>query len=90
MAVSPDARLAVINEAEGNRISVIDARERKVLGTVDLGGSPRGINISADSRWAFIALGPQNEVVIVDLVSRKVVGRHTVQTAPDGVAYTPR
>jgi DNA-binding beta-propeller fold protein YncE len=57
---------------------------------VDVGGSPRGVSISPDSRWAFITLGPQNEVVMVDLTTRKVMGRYTVQTAPDGVAYSAK
>ena len=78
-----------IVEAEGNRISLIDAPGRKLIGTVDVGGSPRGVAISPDSRWAFITLGPENAVVAVDLRGRSVVARYAVQIAPDGVAISP-
>jgi YVTN family beta-propeller protein len=90
MAVSPDRKLAVIVEAEGNQISVIDAPGRRVLGAIDVGGSPRGVAISPDSRLGFITLGPENAVVVVDLGTRAVLARYAVQTAPDGVAYSAR
>ena len=88
MGISPDRKLAVIVEAQGNRVSVIDVTARKIIGTVDVGGSPRGVAISPDSKTAFITLGPENAVVVVDLATRAVVARHAVQTAPDGVAYS--
>jgi YVTN family beta-propeller protein len=90
MGISPDQKLAVIVEAQGNRIRLIDVKTRKVLGPVDVGGSPRGVAISPDSKTAFVTLGPENAVVIVDLATRTVVARHAVQTAPDGVAYSAK
>jgi YVTN family beta-propeller protein len=90
MAVSPDSKLAVIVEAEGNRISIFDRKSRKLLGPVDVGGSPRGVAISPDSRTAFVTLGPENAVVVVDMASRAVLARHAVQTAPDGDAFSVR
>jgi YVTN family beta-propeller protein len=90
MGISPDRKLAVIVEAEGTQVSVIDLKARKVLGGADVGGGPRGVAISPDSRWAFVTLQPQNEVVVVDLATRKTVARFPVGTAPDGVAYSAR
>jgi DNA-binding beta-propeller fold protein YncE len=90
MGISPDRRLAVIVEAEGTQVRVIDLARRSVLGGADVGGGPRGVAISPDSKWAFVTLQPQNEVVIVDLVRRVAVGRFPVGTAPDGVAYSDK
>lgn len=90
MGISPDRSLAVIVEAEGTQVRVIDLAKRAVLGGAEVGGGPRGVAISPDSKWAFVTLQPQNEVVIVDLVRRIAVGRFPVGTAPDGVAYSVR
>lgn len=90
MGISPDRRLAVIVEAEGTQVRVIDLAKRTVLGGADVGGGPRGVAISPDSKWAFVTLQPQNEVVIVDLARRTAVGRFPVGTAPDGVAYSAK
>jgi DNA-binding beta-propeller fold protein YncE len=90
MGISPDRRLAVIVEAEGTQVRVIDLARRSVLGGADVGGGPRGVAISPDSKWAFVTLQPQNEVVIVDLARRAAVGRFPVGTAPDGVAYSDK
>ena len=90
MGISPDRRLAVIVEAEGTQVRVIDLARRSVLGGADVGGGPRGVAISPDSKWAFVTLQPQNEVVIVDLARRVAVGRFPVGTAPDGVAYSDK
>jgi DNA-binding beta-propeller fold protein YncE len=90
MGISPDRRLAVIVEAEGTQVRVIDLSRRAVLGGADVGGGPRGVAISPDSKWAFVTLQPQNEVVIVDLARRVAVGRFPVGTAPDGVAYSDK
>jgi DNA-binding beta-propeller fold protein YncE len=90
MGISPDRRLAVIVEAEGTQVRVIDLSRRAVLGGADVGGGPRGVAISPDSKWAFVTLQPQNEVVIVDLARRAALGRLPVGTAPDGVAYSDK
>lgn len=90
MGISPDRHLAVIVEAEGTQVRVIDLARRAVLGGADVGGGPRGVAISPDSKWAFVTLQPQNEVVIVDLARRAAVGRFPVGTAPDGVAYSDK
>ena len=51
----PVGRVLVTNERSGE-LSVIDPRSRNVVGTVELGKRPRGMDLSPDGRRLYVAL----------------------------------
>ena len=76
--------------AQGSAIHVVDVKTRKVLGSIDGLGSPRGVSIAPDSRMAFVTLNASSEVAVVDLETREILRRYPVGASPDGVAFAPR
>jgi DNA-binding beta-propeller fold protein YncE len=92
LAITPDGRTAAVVDPATGSLHLVDVAARRTTGTIDVGGSPRGVVFSADGRTAFttvVTSGPTGTVVAVDVAAREIVGRHAVGVAPDGVAFHP-
>jgi DNA-binding beta-propeller fold protein YncE len=102
MAISPDARLAVVTDPAKAEVRVFDAASRRqrfniaiardsLVPTAEIPGSPspEGVTISRDSRWAFVTLQGRNRVVTIDLERGTIVGTATTGTWSDGVGFSP-
>jgi YVTN family beta-propeller protein len=87
LATSDDGAIAIICDAEGNKIHVADIALRKIVWTLDGIGSPRGVNIAPDGKTAFVTLAADNTMGIVDLEARKLTRKIPVGASPDGVWY---
>ncbi|HZV67636.1 MAG TPA: hypothetical protein VFG03_22350 [Telluria sp.] len=81
-------RIYTANGGSAN-LSVIDAASRKVVATIDLGGSPEAIVSDKQGRNVFVNLEDKNELVKVDTQAGKVVARWPMAScnAPTGLAY---
>ena len=80
----------MVCDPQTNKIWVADARTRRITGSVDGLGSPRGVKVAPDNRTAFVTLRADNAVASVDLVDRKVNWCVPVGASPDGVWYGPK
>jgi len=54
IAISPDEKTAYISNWISGDISVIDVAERKFLGLIPIGGTPRGIACSKDGKYLYV------------------------------------
>jgi YVTN family beta-propeller protein len=81
-------RIYTSNGGSAN-ITVIDAATRKVVATIDLGGSPEAIVSDKQGRHLFVNLEDKNELVKIDTQAGKVVARWPLAgcDAPTGLAF---
>jgi YVTN family beta-propeller protein len=81
-------RIYTSNGGSAN-ITVIDAATRKVVATIDLGGSPEAIVSDKQGRNLFVNLEDKNELVKIDTQAGKVVARWPMAAceAPTGLAF---
>jgi len=87
VAVSPDGRFAYVanygRQTPGHTLSVIDLKEQKAAGTIDLGEytRPHGIVVSKNGQRIYVTCEGSKAVVVVDAKERKV--SHAIPTNQD-------
>jgi YVTN family beta-propeller protein len=81
-------RIYTSNGGSAN-ITAIDAATRKVVATIELGGSPEAIVSDKEGRNLFVNLEDKNELVKIDAKAGKVVARWSIAAcdAPTGLAF---
>jgi hypothetical protein len=75
LAFSPDAARLLVTESDGDAVSFIDVRERRVQGNLSIrppeepvfGQIPTDVAFSRDAKRAYVTLGGMNAVAVVDL-----------------------
>ncbi|RWA75377.1 MAG: hypothetical protein EOQ28_09785 [Mesorhizobium sp.] len=83
LAFSQDGGEAWITEPESGRVFVVDAKARKVVDGISLGGHPHHVRL-ANGR-AYVADGP-SDLVILDAATHRVIGRSAVGSEVHDVA----
>lgn len=61
-AVAPTAGKAYVTHKEAGVVSVVDVRDRKVIGSIGVPGGAEEVDCSPDGRWAYVVT-PQNPLV---------------------------
>jgi DNA-binding beta-propeller fold protein YncE len=101
IAITPDARTAVVSDPGAERIHLVDVATRRIRTTIPVpplavgaGGdttvsSPQGVTLSRDGKWAFVTLKAAGRVAIVDVAGGRIVGTVPVGGGSDGVGYSP-
>jgi YVTN family beta-propeller protein len=89
VVAAPDGKSIYVTTGRGQGVVIIDTATNKPVASIEVGGRPRGIAVSADGRTVFTANGPSNDVSIVDVASRTVKAKVTVGDRPWGVAFIP-
>lgn len=88
---TPDVKTAIIPDARGEELRLLDRATRHELGRIPFpGGGPQGITISPDGRYVFQSLSTGAKVAIIDVRTRSVVARLDAGQTPDGIAYSTR
>ncbi|MBI3950355.1 MAG: beta-propeller fold lactonase family protein [Acidobacteria bacterium] len=97
VAVSPDGRFAYVANygrqgAPGHTLTVIDLRDKKEAGAIDLGEytRPHGIVVSKDGQRIYVTCEGSKAVVVVNAKERKVSHAiHTDQEVTHMIVITP-
>lgn len=84
LTMSPDGRL-LLSAGGQQRIFVVDAKARRLNGTIELRGNAGAI--ADDSRVAFVAMGRADQVAAVDLVGLCEIKRFRVGRTPDKMGW---
>jgi YVTN family beta-propeller protein len=71
-AVTPDNNRVYVS-ALTNNVHVYDASKLQKVGTIAVGGWPRGIAFTPDGKRAFVAMSSTSEVSVIDTASLAVV-----------------
>lgn len=89
VAVTADERQAWTADSGSGTVSVIDLRNRRQIGSVDVGGVPMGIALSPDEKTLYVGTRTGNAVVVVDAVTNTVRRRIGVPGQPSRVIVSP-
>jgi len=86
---TPDERVAIVPDPEGNRVRFFDRASRTELGAVALpGGSPQGVVLTPDGKTLYVSLNAQNQVAEIDVASRTLTRTLATGANPDGIGYS--
>lgn len=99
LAATPDGRTVVYTDSELGRVGLVDLgtpSAPRQVGTVDVGGSPTSVAVTADGRHALVAVdtttdltAPSGHLAVVDLARRTVVRTIDLGGQPDSVDIGP-
>lgn len=89
VAVTADERQAWTADSGSGTVSVIDLRNRRQRGSVDVGGVPMGIALSPDEKTLYVGTRTGNAVVVVDAVTNTVRRKIGVAGQPSRVIVSP-
>ena len=87
---TPDGSLVFISSLQSGELTVFDARLRKEVKRLKLGGGAAGILMDRDGSRAFVACSADNYMAVIDLKTLKVTGHLDVGGVPDGLAWAVR
>jgi PQQ-dependent catabolism-associated beta-propeller protein len=95
--LQPSRQWLVVSNEGSRDLSILDARQGTLLGTVPLDGRPRGIRPGPDGRLAYVAVSddapnaesPLDAIVAVNLATRRVVARLAAGSDPEQFDLTP-
>ncbi len=83
--VSADSTRLYVATGRGKKVMAIDLATDRVVGEVEVGNRPWGIDSSPDSRTLYTANGSSNDVSVIDAATLKVTARLPVGESPWGV-----
>ncbi len=99
MAVHAATHRLYIANANSDSISVVDTRELRLIGSINvrpfqkapLGSSPNAVAVSSDGRTLYVANGANNAVAVVDVSRKQSEVRGFIPTGwyPTAVAVSP-
>jgi uncharacterized repeat protein (TIGR01451 family) len=97
VTLSPDGTRAFITDSGSEQaVIIIDTGLNQVVGKVALGGTPRGIAVTADGKKLYVANDGANVISVVDVASQTflknivVEGARGVTRAPNGKIWASR
>lgn len=87
---TPDGKLALISDAGGDALVIVDTASRKLVKTLSVGKGPEGVLVQPDGTKAYVALSGENAVAVVDLKKLEVIAKIQTGKDPDGLAWAER
>jgi len=82
-----DGARALVSDLSSGDLVVIDAKSRRVVSRLHVGGGASGILIPPKGSVAYVALSDESAVAVVDLATLKSVARIRTGRGPDGMAW---
>ncbi|MEX0645060.1 MAG: hypothetical protein WD076_07105 [Parvularculaceae bacterium] len=86
MAFTTDGSRVVFAHLATKRVSLIDARSRRILETIELADLPKVVVVSSDGNRAYASNPDADRVTVLDVEPLKVTGYIEVGKTPDGLA----
>lgn len=87
---TPDSKLVLLSDRDGDQLLVLDRATRKERARLKLGRYPEGIQITPDSSRAYVAQEGANDIAVIDLKTLTVAGHIASGNGPDGMAWAVR
>jgi len=94
VAVSPDGRRAYVTNEDGNSVTVINLKTRRVSATIRVGTAPRGVAVSPDNRRVYVANNGGDAqrlgtVSVIDTQAARVISTAGTLPSPENLAISP-
>ena len=74
---------------EAGAVIVLDAQEKKAVGSIPVGDEPEGVALSPDERFLYVTIEGENKLAVIDVAGRRVIARVDVGMRPRSVAFSP-
>jgi YVTN family beta-propeller protein len=87
-AVRPDGAEVWVACEASNSVIVVDARARRKVAEIPVGGQPNDVAFSPDGSRAYVSNRLDDDVSVIDTTSRKALGTITVGDEPHGLVVT--
>lgn len=90
LAIHPNSRLAYVGSQTPGKFSlaIIDLIDRKLMGTVPLEKTPRGLEFGPDGRSLYLTQAGLESVVVIDAETNKIVKEIAVGVSPHYANFT--
>jgi len=90
LAIHPNSRLAYVGSQTPGKFSlaIIDLIDRKLMGTVPLEKTPRGLEFGPDGRSLYLTQAGLDSVVVIDAETNKIVKEIAVGVSPHYANFT--
>jgi YVTN family beta-propeller protein len=85
---APATKLYVCNN-EGTNFMVVDTQTHEVVKTIEVGGKPHGLTVTAKGDRAYISVAGPDEVVAIDTATDAILWRTKVGPNPHMLSVTP-
>ena len=72
VAISPNSKFAAVVHPDLRSVSIVNLRDRKILATLSIDGTPRGVMFGRDSRQLFISDSDTGKLFVVSMASPNV------------------
>ncbi|HLJ59385.1 MAG TPA: cupredoxin domain-containing protein [bacterium] len=92
VALSPDGRTAYVGAQDApnnNAIVVLDVAGRRVVATLALDKTPRGLTVSPDGKSMYFSLAGSDAIQVLDTATNRIATQITVGAVPHQIAFTP-
>jgi YVTN family beta-propeller protein len=87
---TPDGRLVLLSDRDGDELMVLDRVTRKERVRLKMGRYPEGILVTPDSSRAYVAQEGANDIAVIDLRTLTVTAHISPGNGPDGMAWAVR
>lgn len=89
IVLSPDGKKLYVANGDSNTVSVVDAKDRKVVKEIAVGKEPRELALSADGKTLYVTCRYANSVEWVDIAKGSVLGSVKTGIEPYGIVASP-
>lgn len=87
-ALSPDGTKLLVSGFKTGNVYLLDTKSGKVEGSVPLGGSIQGVQITPDGRYGFAMAETEGTVAVIDLNPVKLVKKIPVGKTPHNAVFS--
>ena len=89
IAISPDGSLIAVGDNQGGTITLIDARSKEIVGSMEGGGMPIRVGFTPDGKRILSTDPRGSKLNVFDVEKRQKVGEVAIDRAPIGFIIHP-
>ena len=77
-----------VTNSGGNDVTLVDVATNKVIGSIETGSTPHGLEASPDGRVVYISGETDDDIVAVDTATSRVIWKASVGDRPNHIAIS--
>ena len=81
LSLNLKASYIFVSNENSDTVTILDAKEKKVIKTISTGGRPRDLKISKDNNFLYIVESEENQISILDISILEIIG--SIKTGDD-------
>jgi len=92
IAVLPAAagrHILYVTNSGGNDVTLVDAATNKVIGSIETGSAPHGLEASPDGRTVYVSGETDDDIVAIDTATSRILWKAPIGDRPNHIAISP-